>query len=70
MQVLLIKKKIKPFGVHKYDDWWIKKISSNKFDFSKKKIRNKKIISVAFNSYFEVLDSVEFLKLEDQLHLN
>ena len=34
----------------------------------KKKIRNKKIISVAFNSYFEVLDSVEFLKLEDQLH--
>ena len=65
---IIDKKKIKPFGVPKYDDWWIKKISSNKFDFSKKKIRNKKIISVAFNSYFEVLDSVEFLKLEDQLH--
>ena len=61
-------KKIKVCGVPKFDNWWIKKIISEKVDFNLKKIKNKKIITVAFNSYFEVLKKEEFIKLEDQLH--
>ncbi len=61
-------KKIKVCGVPKFDNWWIKKITSEKTDFNTKSIKNNKIITVAFNSYFEVLEKNEFVKLEDQLH--
>ncbi len=65
---LINPKKIVSCGVPKFDNWWIKKLTTQKIDFNKKEIKNKKIITVAFNSYFEVLEKKEFIKLEDQLH--
>jgi len=61
-------KKIEVCGVPKFDNWWIKKITSGKIDFNIKKIKNNKIITVAFNPYFELLEKNEFVKLEDMLH--